>query len=108
MPHEWITDRLPTEADADGDLLVRVPPPPCPHQDGWQHYSLIVPGQPWWSHRVIERVEVETEPTPCLKSLTDDQLHVHFVAVQAETMRRLAARYIVEAKRPGGLRHDFS
>ena len=176
MPLEWITDRLPTEADADGDGLVRVPQCPYPHQDGrrWQDYSRIAPGQPWWSRMVPERVEVEPasapapapalsfavgqqwrnrngqvvtiakidpradtaipiladngfwyradgtscinhseddlielvsgpEPTPCLKSLTDDQLHVHFVAVQAETMRRLAARYIVEAKRPGGL-----
>jgi hypothetical protein len=42
-------------------------------------------------------------PQPCLKSLTDDQLQAHFVAVQAETLRRVAARYIVEAKRPGGL-----
>jgi hypothetical protein len=175
MTHEWITDRLPTEADADGDGDVRVPRRPGQHsQRGhwwYQHYTLIVPGQPWWSEKAPVSVEVEPAtmpakpalalgqswqrrngsvvtidehdtgntnypfhagnswycrdgthcngrapldlielvsgpapaPAPCLKSLTDDQLQAHFVAVQAETLRRVAARYIVEAKRPGGL-----
>ena len=53
---DWITDRLPTEADADlGDGRVLIPRTP-EDADGFlswteQHYSLIVPGQPWWSHK---------------------------------------------------------
>ena len=62
MPHEWITDRLPTEADGDEDGDVRVPRVPggsSQKGDGWwfQHYTLIVPGQPWWSEKAAERVE---------------------------------------------------
>jgi hypothetical protein len=64
MPHDWITDRLPTEADADDDGDVRVPRAPggsSQKGDAWwfQHYTLIVPGQPWWSPRAAERAEVE-------------------------------------------------
>jgi hypothetical protein len=103
MTHEWITDRLPTAADADSDGDVNVPWRVDQHPStNYQHYTLVVPGQPWWSHRVAERVEVAT-PAPCLKSLTDDQLQTHSVAVQAEIMRRAVARQLIEAKRPGGL-----
>jgi hypothetical protein len=104
MTHEWITHRLPTEADANHDGDVKVPDvigAVPPH--GWyQHHTLVVPGQPWWSHRVAERAEVAT-PAPSLKSLTDDQLQTHSIAVQAEIMRRAVARQLIEAKRPGGL-----
>jgi hypothetical protein len=174
MTLEWITDRLPTEADADRDGDVRVPRALAqnPRTGGWwfQRYRLIVPGQPWWSEKAAERAEVkpvavpafsfavgqlwrcrngdvvrvtqldpgtdfpvcvdngywhradgtsclyhrtddlielvsgpEPAPGPCLKSLTDDQLLAHHVAVQAETRRRGVARWIIEAKRPGGL-----
>jgi hypothetical protein len=74
MPHEWITDRLPTVADADG-YLVQVPQSPDSHQGGkcWQHYSLIIPGQPWWSPRVPERVEVEPAPAPTLSFAVGQQ-----------------------------------
>ena len=68
MTHEWITDRLPTEADADVDGDVRVPrgraQDPAGERWWYQHYSLIVPGQPWWSPRVSERVEVEPVAVP--------------------------------------------
>jgi hypothetical protein len=59
MTHEWITHRLPTEADGDGNGYVKVPRELG--GTGWwfQHYTLIVPGQPWWSEKVPERVEVE-------------------------------------------------
>ena len=43
------------------------------------------------------------QPTPCIKSLTDDQLQTHAVAVQAEIIRRAVERHQVEAKRRGGL-----
>jgi len=67
MTHEWITDRLPTEADADEDGDVRVPRRHAlgPEEGWWyQHHTLIVPGQPWWSERVPEPVEVEPAPVP--------------------------------------------
>ena len=63
---DWITDRLPTAADADGYGNVRTPKHPADlpdkSRDGshvHQHYSLIVPGQPWWS-----RWAVQTDPAP--------------------------------------------
>ena len=66
MTHEWITGRLPTEADADGDGHVTIPGNPgnIPPAGWFQHYSLIVPGQPWWSEKAAARVEVEPEPAP--------------------------------------------
>lgn len=72
MPHEWITDRLPTEADADGDGDVRVPRRhgKDPAVSRWcQHYTLIVPGQPWWSENAAQRVE----PAPTLSLAVGQQ-----------------------------------
>jgi hypothetical protein len=67
--NEWITDRLPTEADADGDGGVRVPTQPnAPvsldlNSYAYQHYTLVVPGQPWWSDEAAARVDVAA-PAP--------------------------------------------
>ena len=64
---EWITDRLPTERDADGDGDVRVP------RDlgadpltlyGYQFYKWIVPGQPWWSRNAATAPEPAPESAP--------------------------------------------
>jgi len=54
---DWITDHLPTEADADCDGDVRIPctvdqaesEPANYSEVCYCHHSLIVPGQPWWS-----------------------------------------------------------
>jgi hypothetical protein len=48
---EWITDRLPTAEDADGDCDVQVPyKTDAEPEDGvYVDYRVIVPGQPWWS-----------------------------------------------------------
>ena len=51
---DWITHRLPTAADAgdDGDVQIPETPNEPPSEDltcNWQHWSLVVPGQPWWS-----------------------------------------------------------
>jgi len=53
---EWITDRLPTWQDADKDCEVLAPykPDTSPEDDDhgvgvYVHYTVIVPGQPWWS-----------------------------------------------------------
>jgi len=65
MKDEWITDRLPTKADTDKGFLVKVPymPGEVPPAGCYQHYSLIVPNQPWWSYVAAERVEVVPAPT---------------------------------------------
>ena len=64
MTYEWITDRLPTKADTDKGFLVKVPymPGEVPHAGCYKHYSLIVPGQPWWSYEAAKWVEVKPEP----------------------------------------------
>jgi hypothetical protein len=62
---DWITDRLPTKADADRDGDVHIPQGIEGAEEGpdsghfhYYHYSLIVPGQPWWS------VKAAANPTP--------------------------------------------
>jgi hypothetical protein len=64
---DWITDRLPTERDADGYGDVRVPR--CPGESPGafspcQHYSCVVPGQPWWSHSAAPTPEPAPKPAP--------------------------------------------
>ena len=61
--NEWITDRLPTAADADQDGDVKIPYKPrnIPEQGVFAHYSVVVPGQPWWSRNAAARA---TRPTP--------------------------------------------
>lgn len=67
MTDEWITDRLPTEADADseGDVLLPRTPLTVPPGGWYQRYTLVVPSQPWWSGKAAARVEVEA-PAPAL------------------------------------------
>lgn len=48
---KWITDRLPTDddADSDGDVLI---PKEGPRSGGcidWAHYTMVSPGQKWIS-----------------------------------------------------------
>ncbi len=63
---EWITDRLPTAADADGDGDVKA----CcrggtgPEDGPYVHYTVIVPGQPWWSPTAAARATRTAQPTP--------------------------------------------
>ena len=51
MSETWITDRLPTahDADEDGDVHVISRPNCLPSDGDFVHYSVVVPGQPWWS-----------------------------------------------------------
>jgi hypothetical protein len=68
---DWITDRLPTEADCDSDGEVRVPltvqgavsGPKCTY---WCHYSVVVLGQPWWSEKAAANLAngVNSHPSP--------------------------------------------
>ena len=66
MTNEWITDRLPTAADADGDgklrLLTRFG---ATLDRGWSycHHTLVAPGQPWWSRNAAKRAEMAA-PAP--------------------------------------------
>jgi hypothetical protein len=61
--NEWITDRLPTraDADADGDVRVRYETGGAPEDGVYVHYSVVVPGQPWWSRNAAARA---AQPTP--------------------------------------------
>jgi hypothetical protein len=63
MTHDWITDRLPTEPDANAGGDVRVPRDSEGDEWWFQHYSLVVPGQPWWSEKAAQRVEPAPAPT---------------------------------------------
>ena len=65
---DWITDRLPTAADADyeGDVFLPEKPKALPGdytENSWQHWSLVVPGQPWWSKKAA------ANPTPASAQL---------------------------------------
>jgi hypothetical protein len=54
---DWITNRMPTKADADADGDVCIPLSVNSAMNGpehgigwaWARHDLIVPGQPWWS-----------------------------------------------------------
>jgi len=52
MP-EWITDRLPTDVDSDADGEVWIPrlpgAKPASNDCTFQHFTLVVLGQPWYS-----------------------------------------------------------
>ena len=48
MAQEWITDRLPTEADGDGSGDVRLRRRPGPSAEfNFAHWSHVGPGAPW-------------------------------------------------------------
>jgi hypothetical protein len=59
---EWITDRLPTAADADGEGEVSIRR--GPELLGYMHWSCVVPGQPWWSERVPHAARPTPPPAP--------------------------------------------
>ena len=63
----WITDRLPTEADADdeGDVIVKFRPDDEPPEGFYCGYQVVVPGRPWWSERAEFRAAAPAPaPTP--------------------------------------------
>jgi hypothetical protein len=88
--HTWITGRLPTEADADEDGTVDIPYDPGDRPGGgaFQHWSLVVPGQPWWAPNTAKAPQHSPEPSIDLTALTDDELRAHSVAVASELFRR--------------------
>jgi hypothetical protein len=47
MPQEWITDRLPTEADGDMDGLVFMRHVSSPEYNFSAHWSHVGPDAPW-------------------------------------------------------------
>ncbi len=58
---EWITDRLPTEADGDMDGFVFMRHVSSPEYNFFAHWSHVGPGAPW--QRTIYW-KPPTEPTP--------------------------------------------
>ena len=69
----WITHRLPTEADADHDGEIIIPRrpgnPPNPLCDCFQHYSLVLPGQPWWSLKLSTPIQQSAPTTTTRKAI---------------------------------------
>ena len=61
MTQEWITDRLPTEADGDGDGDVRMMYGPGSDDYTFAHWSHVGHGAPW---QRTSCWEPPTEPTP--------------------------------------------
>ena len=47
MEQQWITDRLPTEADGDGNGVVRLRSRPGSSEYNFAHWSYVGPGAPW-------------------------------------------------------------
>ena len=47
MPEQWITDRLPTEADADKNGDVMAKSRPGSGLGVFHHWKWVAPGQPW-------------------------------------------------------------
>jgi len=84
---EWITDRLPTWQDADKDCEVL-----APYEDGvYIHYTVIVPGQPWWSPNAAARAAQSTPPaapapTRVVTALTFDPDNVIIAACNDGTL----------------------
>jgi len=74
---DWITNRLPTAADTDDDGDVQIPQGIEGAQGGpdsgcfhYHHYSLIVPGQPWWTKEAAANstpASVPPAPAPTRK-----------------------------------------
>jgi hypothetical protein len=65
--NEWITDRLPTEADGDMDGNVWMRHVSSPEYNFFAHWSHVGPGAPW--RRTIHW-KPPTEPTPTEPLLT--------------------------------------
>jgi hypothetical protein len=82
---EWITHRLPTEADIDRANEVLIPwKPGCTPDSNhliWQNYRCVVPGQPWWPGNLKARENAAAEqeaaaaaaanPDPTLEPTTE-------------------------------------
>jgi hypothetical protein len=63
---EWITDRLPTEADANRleNVKIKTYFGQSPENGFDCHYSCIVLGQPWWSPNAAANPAPAAEPAP--------------------------------------------
>jgi hypothetical protein len=92
---QWITDRLPTLEDADRNGDVQVPHLPRQNPSyaiagRWTHFSLIVPGQPWWS----PRVPIAISPLPTSKPAPEHADPME----QAQLERYRAVTKLIEAR----------
>jgi hypothetical protein len=86
----WITDRLPTDEDADADGDVWIPRKITdsaengPDRTYVSYLAVVAVGQPWWSLNAADRADepATTEPAP----ITARQaVQIAFAAVDAET-----------------------
>jgi hypothetical protein len=68
----WITHRLPTDRDADSDGEVTIPQSPNDAPGDrmrYQHFSLVVLGQPWYSFKEASDEPTQPEPTPATRKI---------------------------------------
>lgn len=63
---DWITDRLPTEKDADDDGNVRVCSSPRLNLKDYVYdkWNIVTPGWPWRHSHYCARTPAAPEPTP--------------------------------------------
>ncbi len=92
----WITDRLPTAADADSDGDVRIlsKKEAGPTESWrWQNWGAVAPGQPWWSHEAAAAAEAAASETGSAelaeRAMTTHQLVYRLNAVNQELARRV-------------------
>jgi hypothetical protein len=95
MTSEWITDRLPTKADANGDGEVQVP-----RSARWQHHTLIVPGQPWWTPWAAERATAGPTAKPVIDFNINSYVYVRLTPVGRNVLRSQGID--LPAELPGG------
>ena len=87
---DWITDRLPTQADTDEDGDVEIPCRPDQEIIRWQHYSLVVPGQPWSSFKARASSRAVTGTAELSeRAMTTHQLLSRLNDVNQELVRRV-------------------
>jgi hypothetical protein len=93
---EWITDRLPTEADGDMDGDVRMVPAPHADSDDYLlvHWSYVAAGAPW-QHTSCWQPPTDftpTEPAPTEPDRIASRrvVQIAFDAVDAETSALIA------------------
>lgn len=83
---DWITDRLPTEADADADGDVKARYKPSSDAWSYQHWSWVSQGQPWMPLG-FEKTSGTVQMSE--SALTTHQLLWRLNAVNQELARRV-------------------
>lgn len=89
MEQEWITDRLPTEADGDMDGDVRIPRAPGSHVTRLTYWSYVQPGMDW-QHTCFWKPPAEPAPA--------ESDRIHALEQRLTTLEQLFWAHKHEAK----------